>query len=78
MRRTTAETNTLTAWLAGTGHEIEGAFKGQPWDEMLMDLHNNSVGRDAGRNNSVVDPRNLWTLPLNYLQYNPYSYGGRK
>jgi hypothetical protein len=73
MRRTTQETNAFTAWLAGTGHEIEGMLKGQPINEMLMDLHNNSVGRDAGRNSSLVDPNNLWTLPLKNTQYNPYS-----
>jgi uncharacterized protein RhaS with RHS repeats len=79
MSRTTAETNYFTAWIAGTGHEIEGTLKGQPWNEMLMDLHNNSVGRNAGRNKSAVDPRKLWTLPLKDSQYNPYSaYGGRK
>ncbi len=73
MRRTTEETNTFTAWLAGTGHEIEGMWKGQPWSEMLMDLHNNSVGRTAGRSNSPVDPNKLWILPLNNSKYNPYS-----
>lgn len=61
--------------LAGTGHEIEGTLKGQPLSEMLMDLHNNSVGRGAGMNNSSVDPSRLWTLPLNSSQYNPYSNG---
>ena len=70
MRRTTEETNAFTAWLAGTGHEIEGTLNGQPLDEMLMDLHNNSVGRQAGRKNSLVNPGNLWTLPLNGRLYN--------
>lgn len=73
MKRTSQETNTFTAWIAGTGHEIEGTLKGQPWNEMLMDLHNNSVGREAGNNNSSIDPSKLWTLPLNDSQYNPYS-----
>jgi RHS repeat-associated protein len=73
MRRTTEETNSFTAWLAGTGHEIDNLLRGQPLNETLMDLHNNAVGREAGRNKSPVDPNNLWTLPLNDLQYNPYS-----
>ncbi len=73
MRRTTEETNRFTAWAAGTGHEITGLFKGQPLEEALMDLHNNSVGRDAGADGVPVDPSDLWTLPLNGDQYNPYS-----
>lgn len=73
MRRTTQETNAFTAWIAGTGHEIEGLAKGQGWDETLMDLHNNSVGRDAGVNNSPVDLNKLWTLPVNDSRNNPYS-----
>jgi RHS repeat-associated protein len=74
-RRTTQETNAFTAWLAGTGHEIEGMLRGQPMNEMLMDLHNNSVGRDAGRAGSSVSPSNLWTLPLRNTEHNPYSRG---
>lgn len=78
MRRTTQETNDPTAWIAGTGHEIDGILKGQPWSETIMDLHNNSVGRKAGRNKSSVDPNQLWRLPLNSSQYNPYSKGRGK
>ncbi len=72
MRRTTQETNSRTAWIAGTGHEIEGLPE-QPLDEMLMDLHNNAVGREAGRNSTSVDPGKLWTLPLEGSPYNPYQ-----
>ena len=72
MRRTTQETNSCTAWMAGTGHELDSFRRGQPLNEMLMDLHNNSVGRDAGRNNLPVDPAKLWTLPLPGSTYNPY------
>lgn len=72
MRRTTQETNSCTAWIAGTGHEIEGLLGGQPLNEMLMDLHNNAVGRNAGRNSTPVDPGKLWTLPLSGSPYNPY------
>jgi len=72
MRRTTQETNLFTAWAAGTGHEVEGLWRGQPISEAMMDLHNNAVGRNAGSNSMSVDPSNLWTLPLNDSQYNPY------
>jgi len=78
MRRTVQETNSFTAWIAGTGHEIEGLLRGQPLAEMLMDLHNNSVGRYAGRKGLSVDSSKLWTLPLNDSQYNPYSKGCSK
>lgn len=72
MRRTTEETNSCTAWLAGTGHEIEGLLDDQPWAEAIMDLHNNAVGRSAGRNDIPVDQGRLWMLPTNGSIYNPY------
>ena len=72
MRRTRQETNACTAWLAGTGHEVDGLLGNQPWAEALMDLHNNAVGRNAGSNNSPVDPSKLWMLPNNGSSYNPY------
>jgi hypothetical protein len=59
MRRTTQETNSCTAWVAGTGHELKGTPREQPFNEMLMDLHNNVVGRDAGRNSTPVDQGKL-------------------
>ncbi len=62
MRRTAEETNTFTAWAAGTGYEIKGLFKGQPLNEMRMDLHNNSVGREAGRNGTSVNSNDLKTI----------------
>lgn len=60
MRRTAEETNTVTAWLAGFGHEVEGMLQGQPLNEMVMDLHNNQKGREA--KGGQVDPRSLITL----------------
>jgi RHS repeat-associated protein len=79
MERTTNETNAFTAWLAGTGHELEGSLRGQPLDEMLMDLHNNSVGRDAGRNRLPIDPKDLATLPLDEKsKYDRYCMACRK
>jgi RHS repeat-associated protein len=73
MRRTTLETNSVTAWLAGVGHEIEGVWYGQSWQETVMDLHNNRIGRRAGISNTAIDQRQLWTLPLNRYESNPYS-----
>ena len=69
MQRTTAETNTFTAWVAGTGHEIQGMLAGQPMNEMIMDLHNNAVGREAGRNGTSIDQSQLYTLPLSGQNY---------
>lgn len=64
------------AWLFGTGHELEGILNRQPINEMLMDLHNNSQGRQAGINGLPIDPNDLWTLPLNGPKYdNNYSKG---
>jgi hypothetical protein len=78
MRRTTAETNSCTAWIAGTGHELDGMINGQPWDEMMMmDLHNNGVGREAGREGAPIDGSRLWTLPLRGSEYDPYRGVGR-
>lgn len=71
MRRTTKETNSCTARIAGTGHEIEELLGGQPLNEMLMDLHNNAVGREAGRNSTPVNPGKLQTMP-----YYGYPYQG--
>ena len=44
---------------------------GQPWANVLMDFHNNSIAREAGRNHSSVDPGELWMLPPNNPHYNP-------
>jgi RHS repeat-associated protein len=80
MRRTTQETNSCTAWLVGTGHEIDGllSLPPQPLNEMFMDLHNNAVGREAGRSGSSVDASKLWTLPLQTFPYNQYRGGAAK
>jgi len=71
------ETNTFTAWVAGTGHEIEGLLNGQPWGEAMMDLHNNAVGRAAG-GHSPINQSDLRTSPNSGSQYNPYSNGCKK
>jgi hypothetical protein len=76
MRRTTLEVNLFTAWIAGTGHELDNvAFQLQPWSETLMDLHNNAIGRNAGSVGGPVDPSQLWTLRPDNLgsTYSPYA-----
>jgi RHS repeat-associated protein len=75
-QRMTDELGGGYAWLFGTGHEITGTLQGQPLDEMLMDLHDNSIGRQAGRDNLPIDTDNLWTLPLKDPRYdNNYPKG---
>jgi RHS repeat-associated protein len=68
MCRTVRETNRFTAWVAGVGHEMNWD---QPLSEMLMDLHNNAVGRDAGINNAPINVSKLWTAPPSGWN-NPY------
>ena len=46
-KRTVEDTNWFTAYTAGVGHEIDNLLHGGPWRETLMDLHNNSIGRNA-------------------------------
>ena len=69
-RRMVIETNSFTAWVAGVGHEIVGSIKGQPWNEAMMDMYNNWVGRDAGARGELVDPDQLQKSPDNGFLYN--------
>lgn len=75
MRRTSEETNALTAWLAGTGHELEGLLQGQPLNEALMDLHNNAQGRRAGSEGKPMNPNSLQTIGGPDKPYNPPKPG---
>ncbi|MYF10819.1 MAG: hypothetical protein F4229_07540 [Gammaproteobacteria bacterium] len=62
-RRMYEEINPITATVVGYGYEIEGfLFEGQPVEEMLMDLHNNAVGRDAASKGINVDRSKLISL----------------
>lgn len=45
----TISDNEVYAWAAGNFHEFEGSFGGQPSGENQMDLHNNKIGRQIGR-----------------------------
>jgi hypothetical protein len=62
MRRTTEETNQLTALLAGLGHELQNLSQGGALKESLMDLHNNAQGIRAGRERKPVDRDSLQNL----------------
>lgn len=63
-----------TSWLFGMGHEIDGLVnKKQPWDEAMMDLHNNAEGRAAAREKRPVDKGKLQKAPKKGLQVNPYD-----
>ncbi|WII72748.1 RHS repeat-associated core domain-containing protein [Bdellovibrio sp. 22V] len=68
-RRTTAETNSFTAFTAGWAHEIEYFFRrgtmpaSQYLRESMMDVHNNALGRQNGRNGNLICPSNLSTQP---------------
>jgi RHS repeat-associated protein len=63
MKRTTEETNICIAILVGTGHEITGLLQGQPVNEAIMDLYNNSVGQAAAVTGESIDPADLATSP---------------
>jgi len=66
--RMQAELGTLPAVVAGYGHEFDGAWKflrnGRlpPFQEHLMDLHNNAEGRRAAREGRPIDPAKLTVL----------------
>jgi RHS repeat-associated protein len=76
-RRMVEETNTFTAWVAGTGHEVDNLLSdGWEWRESMMDLHNNAEGRTAGQQDRPVNVNNLRTMPGSLTPYNS-SYGGQ-
>ncbi|MGH7452997.1 MAG: DUF6973 domain-containing protein, partial [bacterium] len=47
------------ALVAGVGHEVENLFQGSPLSEILMDLHNNAVGRTGENPDSLLLRREL-------------------
>jgi hypothetical protein len=69
MRRTTEETNWLTAFLAGTGHEIQNIIGQRQFDSTAMDLNNNQAGREAGLRHAPVDEAKLRVLPASQVPY---------
>ena len=57
------EINPITSIMAGYGHELEGLItREQPIGEMLMDLHNNAVGRAANMGGAPVDQFQLMVI----------------
>jgi len=61
--RTAAETNQFTAWISGLGHELDNLIHGGDWNESIMDLHNNAVGRQAAEEQRPILPGDLITSP---------------
>ena len=72
-RRMTEEIGPMRSWAYGTAHEVEGLIHGQPMGEAMMDLHNNAVGRAAGRAGKAVNRNDLQKSPKKGSQYNPYG-----
>ncbi|NDV23962.1 RHS repeat-associated core domain-containing protein [Desulfovibrio sp. JC022] len=73
-RRMTEDLGPARAWAFGTAHEIDGLInKNQPWNEAMMDIHNNAVGRAAGKAKRAVNNNNLQKSPKQGSQINPYS-----
>jgi hypothetical protein len=62
-RRVVEEVNIPSALIMGYGHELDNLAEGAPINEVLMDLHNNAVGRAAGAAGHPVDPGKLITDP---------------
>lgn len=60
MKQTAEETNTFTAYLAGSLYELYDLPHGLSFDRMIMDLHNNIKGREA--RDGTIDPKSLITL----------------
>ena len=59
-RRMYKEINPITSIIVGYGHELDGLInRAQPMNEMLMDLHNNAVGRAAATSGVPIDQSQL-------------------
>jgi RHS repeat-associated protein len=75
-RRAAQEVDPCSAWLGALYWELRGTARlpPQPWSELIMDLHNNAVGREA-RHHDSVDPTKLWWFsPERHMgsAWNPY------
>lgn len=75
-RRMVEETNSFTAFVAGANHEIDNLIHGHPWDESMMDLYNNAVGRAAGSVGVAVDPNKLQKSLSSSPSISSYPGGG--
>ena len=53
------EINPTYSKILGYGNEIKGFIFGQPHNELMMDLHNNHVGREAARLNIPISRDSL-------------------
>jgi hypothetical protein len=62
-RRMSEEIGPATSWISGVGHEVSGTMHEQPWNEMMMDLHNNMIGRRDVNSGAPIDQSRLKTAP---------------
>jgi hypothetical protein len=63
-RRMADEVGPTFSMAAGIAHEIEGASRGQPLSEAVMDLNNNIEGVTAANQNRRIDQANLQDRPI--------------
>ena len=63
MELTMRDCGWLTAWCAGTGHEIENHFAGAPRSSIAMDLYNNSRGRSGTPADELLKEGRLQLTP---------------
>lgn len=71
-KRMTEELGDWYSLLFGIGHELQDIMQGQPLQEMRMDLHNNSVGRNAA--GGSINQGDLQTSPGSGISL-PYQRG---
>lgn len=71
-KRMTEELGHWYSLLFGMGHELQDILQGQPLQEMRMDLHNNSVGRNAA--GGPINQSDLQTSPGSGISL-PYQRG---
>lgn len=71
-KRMTEELGYWYSLIFGAGHELQEILQGQPPQEMRMDLHNNSVGRNAA--GGSINQGDLQTSPGSGINL-PYQRG---
>lgn len=74
--RMAKEINPTVAQIIYTGHEIDDTIRGQPFRELVMDMHNNSVGLTAARAGRSIPKRNDRNLVI--LDNRPGRFGYKK
>jgi RHS repeat-associated protein len=57
----------------GLFHELQDTARGQPLNELRMDVHNNTVGIAAAQSDTPIDQKNLITTPMSGKEYSQFS-----